>query len=57
MQNQHRYQLYMRRAVMQAHLAAIDDAIFKMEQDAESNCYQNDEECFTKHWIFINGGK
>jgi hypothetical protein len=59
MKNHFRYQLYLKRAVLNAHIAALDDTIYQIENHADAptvprlDYRQDEEECFKKYLDFI----
>lgn len=53
--NKYRYQLYMKRAVLQAHITAIDETILQIENSSQT-CHltvtdyrMTEDECFPKY--------
>jgi hypothetical protein len=61
--NHFRYQLYLKRSVLQAHISALDDTIYQIENHSDSPTHasldyrQDEEECFKKYLSFIEGIK
>lgn len=53
--NHFRYQLYIKRSILQAHIAAIDNTIYEIESSARDKFpslddYRlNEEDCFDKY--------
>ncbi|MCC1495140.1 hypothetical protein [Cognatishimia sp. F0-27] len=57
--NEFRYQLYIKRAVLQAHTTAMDDTILEIERDdgdpvSEDDYRINEEATFAKYWKIVS---
>lgn len=58
--NEFRYQLYIKRAVLQAHTTAMDDTILDIERDDEDERFseddyrRNEEAMFAKYWKIVS---
>lgn len=61
MKGNFRYQLYIKRSVLQAHIAAIDETIHEIETNTNMDLFttsdyrMNDEKYFEKYLSFIEG--
>lgn len=57
--NHFRYQLYLKRSVLQAHTSALDDTIYQIENHSDAptratlDYRQDEEECFRKYLAYI----
>ncbi len=54
--NQERYRLYQKKAVLEAHIKALEERIYKMESNFPDDVLEADEDDFDGIWSALDAG-